>query len=73
MRNLIRTEPVLFFGGLQAVLMSVIGLLTAFNAWNPSDVQIGAVTAAYATLTAFITFLVRQSVSPYPGGPLTPS
>ncbi len=69
--SFIQREPVAFFGGLQVVFMSLFGVLAAFNVWSPTDVQVGAVTAAYAALTGFITFLVRQSVTPYPGGPLT--
>jgi len=68
--SVLRREPVAFFGGLQGVLLAVISLLISFNAWNPSTDQVGQIGLVYVAITGFVTFLVRQSVSPVPG-PLT--
>lgn len=62
--DLIRREPVAFFGLLQAVLLALVTVLIVFEVWSPTDQQIAALTALYVAVTAVATFFLRGRVSP---------
>lgn len=60
----IKSEPVAFFGSLQVVLLAVFTLAALFDWWTWSEDQQAGVLALWAAVTAFLTYLIRGSVTP---------
>lgn len=58
------TEPVAVGGAIGALIPLVATATTAFNAWNPTPDQIGALSALYAGVVVVLTLLVRRKVTP---------
>jgi phosphate/sulfate permease len=63
----IKREPVAFYGSLTSFVTAVVGLGLAFEWWNWSEVQIGAILTAWAAIGGIFTFIVRSQVSPTSG------
>lgn len=59
-----KTEPVAAAAVLQTALGAVLGLLAAFNVWNPSQDQLTAVFAVYVALVPVLALVVRRRVTP---------
>lgn len=60
----VATEPVLLSTGLYTLLAAVVGVLTAFSVWHPSDAQVAAIATIFAAVTPFLGFFVRSKVVP---------
>lgn len=60
----IKSEPVAFFAGLQAVWLAVLTLANAFEWWSWSDTQTAAITGVWTAVTVLVAWLVRASVTP---------
>lgn len=60
----IKSEPVAFFGGLQALWLAVLTLANAFEWWSWSDAQTAAVTGVWTAVTVLVTWLIRGQVTP---------
>lgn len=57
-------EPVAIGNAIGALIPLIAGAAAAFNAWNPTDGQVGALTALYAGVLVVITALTRRKVTP---------
>ena len=57
--KLTEREPVALSGLVSGLAAAVMGVLVAFNVWNPTDDQTGAVYALLAALIAVTTTLAR--------------
>lgn len=64
LRTVLINEPVAFFGGLQGILLAVFVLARVFHWWVWSTDQQTAVMALWAAVTAFLTWVIRQAVTP---------
>lgn len=64
MNKLFRNEPVRFFEALRLILMSFVGALAVFTGWSPTEAQLVAIGGLYVSLSAFMTAVVRSSVTP---------
>jgi hypothetical protein len=64
--SLLRREPVAVFGATQVVLLALLGVLTAFGVWSPTDDQIAALTALYVAVTGLAVMVIRGRVTPTP-------
>lgn len=62
--SLFKREPVAVFGAIQIALLAIIGVLTAFNVWSPTDAQTTALVAAYVAVTGVAVLFIRGKVSP---------
>lgn len=62
--GLIRREPVAVFGAIQVALLALVGVLTAFGVWSPTDDQIAALTALYVAATGVAVMFIRGRVTP---------
>jgi hypothetical protein len=68
MWNSIKSEPVRWFAGLNALIPLAISGLTVFDVWEPSTDQLGWLYAAPVTLGAmFGVTVVRNAVTPVKG------
>jgi Na+/H+ antiporter NhaC len=57
-------EPVAIVAAVQTLIGSLIGVLVAFNVWNPSEVQRLAIDGLYVALTGIVLMFVRGMVTP---------
>lgn len=57
-------EPVAIGNAIGALIPLVAGATAAFEVWNPSPGQTGALTALYGGLLVVITLLQRKKVHP---------
>lgn len=58
------TEPVAIATALQAVILAVVACLTEFGVWSPTDGQVGAMIALYATFVVLLGAWQRSRVTP---------
>lgn len=58
------SEPVALTEGIRVVIIATIALLTAFNAWNPTPEQIGAVLGFYIAISAVLSVIARMKSTP---------
>ena len=59
-------EPVAIAGAIQVLIGAIIGALVAFDVWNPTPEQTGAVFALYAAVIGIWTVVTRSKVTPNP-------
>lgn len=64
MRRLFEREPVALAGALQTLLIAIIQLGQSFDWFTLNDAQRSAITAVWVAVTAVVTILVRQNVTP---------
>lgn len=55
-------EPVRLAAAVQALLSAALGLLAAFDVWDPTQEQIAAIFLVYSALVPVIAVLVNRSV-----------
>lgn len=63
---MISNEPVAASAAIQGLIAAVIAALVAFNVWNPTPDQTGAVFGLWVALVAVSAVLVRNRVTPAP-------
>jgi len=59
-----KKEPVALSAAIQAVIVAVIGVLTTFGIWEPTQEQIGTILALYVAVVAVMAGIVRARVTP---------
>jgi hypothetical protein len=57
-------EPVAVVTGIQGLLAAVLLLGTAFNVWNMTETQYGAVIGVYVSLMGVVMIFLRGAVTP---------
>lgn len=57
-------EPVRLAAAVQSLIAAVIGLLTVFDVWHPSQDQVTAMMLVYTALLPVIGAVVRSRVTP---------
>lgn len=57
-------EPVRLAAAAQSLIAAVIGLLTVFDVWHPSQDQVTAMMLVYTALLPVIGAIVRSKVTP---------
>lgn len=64
--SLPKTEPVALQGAVTTILTAAVAVLTAFDWWDPTEEQIGALAGILAALIAVGTAFARGRVWPQP-------
>lgn len=58
------SEPISITEAIRLVIVGVITLLVAFNAWNPTPEQTGAVLGVYAAVSILLSVIARSKSTP---------
>ena len=60
--NFAKREPVVLANLVLTALVAVLGVLVAFEVWDPTPAQVGALTGLYTAAAAVVIYVVRGQV-----------